>query len=75
MPNVGKSHDDNVSGPPRMKKHEKPLVDEDEIDGSMMTEEPTGWDQARQDIDDPEQKRHPRPDGLGGIVRAEDSDD
>jgi hypothetical protein len=33
---------------------------------SMKDEEPTGWDQAPQDIDDNRQKRHPRTDGRGG---------
>lgn len=48
-----------------------PLVREDKIKGSMHTEEPLGWDQAPQDIRDPEHKRHPRPDGIGGIKPAE----
>ena len=33
---------------------------------SMKDEEPMGWDQAPQDIDDNRQKRHPRTDGRGG---------
>ena len=36
------------------------------IAGDMKTEEPQGWDQAPMDIKDPRQKRHPRPDGVGG---------
>lgn len=35
-------------------------------DHSMFEEEPTGWDQAPQDIKDPQQKRHPRTEGKGG---------
>ena len=75
MPNAGKPHDDEVPRPPRMKeKHTEPLVSEDQIEGSMHTEEPTGWDQAPQDIHDPKQKRHPRPDGQGGLIPADDPD-
>ena len=40
----------------------------------MHTEEPTGWDQAPQSIDNPRQKRHPRPDGVGGITPADGPD-
>jgi hypothetical protein len=36
------------------------------IRGDMHTEEPEGWDLAPTDIKDPRQKRHPRPDGVGG---------
>jgi hypothetical protein len=32
----------------------------------MFDEEPTGWDQAPNDIKDPEKKRHPRTEGKGG---------
>ena len=35
-------------------------------DHSMHDEEPTGWDQAPNDIHDPKQKRHPRQEGKGG---------
>lgn len=35
-------------------------------DHSMKDEEPTGWDQAPQDIEDPTMKRHPRIEGKGG---------
>ena len=35
-------------------------------DHSMFEEEPTGWDQAPQNIKDPQQKRHPRTEGKGG---------
>ena len=35
-------------------------------DHSMKDEEPMGWDQAPQDIQDPKQQRHPRTDGKGG---------
>jgi hypothetical protein len=38
----------------------------DQPDHSMKDEEPMGWDQAPQDIDDDCQKRHPRTDGRGG---------
>ena len=47
-------------------KRSTPLPAGGEIKGNMKTEEPTGWDQAPQDIDDPEKKRHPRVDGVGG---------
>src|SRR3954470_18965346 len=36
-------------------------------DHSMKDEEPMGWDQAPTDIQDPEQKRHPRTGGQGGV--------
>jgi len=36
-------------------------------DHSMHDEEPTGWDQAPQNIQDPRQKRHPRTEGKGGL--------
>lgn len=36
------------------------------ITGDMKTEVPTGWDQAPNDIQDAQSKRHPRPDGVGG---------
>ena len=38
----------------------------DQPDHSMKDEEPMGWDQAPQDIDDDRQKRHPRTEGRGG---------
>jgi hypothetical protein len=34
---------------------------------SMKEEEPMGWDQAPTDIRDPEQRRHPRTEGKGGV--------
>jgi len=37
-------------------------------DHSMKEEEPTGWDQAPQDIQDPKMKRHPRTEGKGGLA-------
>lgn len=43
-----------------------PPVPESDIEGDMTTEEPLGWDQAPQDVKDPEKRRHPRPDGVGG---------
>ncbi|MBC8105811.1 MAG: hypothetical protein H7Z14_04405 [Anaerolineae bacterium] len=45
----------------------QPLPTGGQIAGSMHTEEPMGWDQAPNDIKDPEHKRHPRPDGAGGL--------
>jgi len=36
-------------------------------DHSMKEEEPTGWDQAPQDIQNPKMKRHPRTEGKGGL--------
>ena len=36
-------------------------------DHSMKDEEPLGWDQAPTDIQDPQQKRHPRTEGKGGV--------
>lgn len=47
-------------------KRRTPLPTGGKIAGDMNSEEPDGWDQAPQDIKDPQQKRHPRPDGLGG---------
>lgn len=76
MPSAGKPADRDVPGPPKTQTGsndsttEKPLVDESEISGSMHTEEPTGWDQAPQAISNPRHKRHPRPDGKGGIEPA-----
>jgi len=37
------------------------------VNHSMHEEEPTGWDQAPQSIQDPQQKRHPRTEGKGGV--------
>lgn len=36
------------------------------VEGNMKTEEPTGWDQAPQEAQKPRNKRHSRPDGVGG---------
>jgi hypothetical protein len=81
MPNAGKPLDSEVPGPKRTAKpgatDKKGLVDEREIEGTMHDEEPLGWDQTPQDIKDVEQKRHPRPDGAGGLhpdKRAADPD-
>ncbi len=35
-------------------------------DHSMLDEEPLGWDQTPEKIDDPSSKRHPRTGGKGG---------
>jgi hypothetical protein len=43
-----------------------PLPPGGEVAGDMTTEEPDGWDLAPNDIQEAEQKRHPRPDGVGG---------
>ena len=51
-------------------KRSGPLPTGGQIAGDMKTEEPTGWDQAPQDIADPQQQRHPRPDGVGGSERS-----
>ncbi len=75
MANVRQNH--SALTPPsktRSERHDKPLVDESEIEGSMHTEEPMGWDQAPQAIKDPRQKRHPRPDGVGGLIPADESE-
>ena len=80
MPNIAKPADDQVPGPPKPatgstdSTTEKPLVDESKIDGNMHTEQPTGWDQAPQAIDNVRQKRHPRPDGTGGDTPAKGED-
>ncbi len=74
MPNVGKPLDSETPSlrtTPR-RDRDKPLVDEKEIEGSMHTEEPLGWDQAPQKIDRPRDKRHPRPDGVGGLMPADE---
>lgn len=47
-------------------KRSTPLPTGGKIEGDMKTEEATGWDQAPQAIQDPEKKRHPRPDKVGG---------
>jgi hypothetical protein len=36
------------------------------VDHSMLDEEPDGWDQAPQEIQNPRRKRHPRTEGKGG---------
>jgi hypothetical protein len=41
-------------------------------DHSMHDEEPMGWDRAPQDIRDPQQKRHPRKEGKGGLPDPRD---
>ena len=80
MPNVGKIVEKDVAGPPKNDTGSDdstsvpPVIPEDQISGSMKTEEPTGWDQAPQAIDNPRQKRHPRPDGAGGITPADGPD-
>lgn len=53
---------------------DQPVARQEEIEGDMTTEEPLGWDQAPQSIPDPEQKRHPRPDGVGGVKERKDKD-
>ena len=45
---------------------ETPLPAGGSIEGDMTTEEPTGSDQAPQGATQPKNKRHPRPDGVGG---------
>ncbi|MGC4030761.1 MAG: hypothetical protein QM754_03280 [Tepidisphaeraceae bacterium] len=80
MPNVGKPLNQDTREPVRKSVGSNdsttspPLVAESEIAGSMHTEEPTGWDQAPQDIHNPREKRHPRPDGVGGIKPAKGPD-
>jgi hypothetical protein len=44
---------------------------DDQPDHSMHDEEPLGWDQAPQNIQDPRQKRHPRTKGTGGLKEGE----
>lgn len=43
-----------------------PLPPGGAIAGDMNTEVPDGWDQAPNDIQDVQSRRHPRPDGVGG---------
>jgi len=43
-------------------------------DHSTMEEEPLGWDQTPEKIDDPAAKRHPRTGGKGGTPDAGDAD-
>lgn len=80
MPNAGKPADRDVPGPAKNdtgsndSTTEPPLVDEADIAGSMHTEEPDGWDQAPQAIDNVREKRHPRPDGVGGIEPPKSKD-
>lgn len=45
----------------------QPSVNPGQVAHSMKDEEPTGWDQAPQDIHDPQQQRHPRTEGKGGV--------
>ena len=77
MPHVGKPADLDVPEPrggngAAESTSVKPVSPQNEIEGDMTTEEPSGWDQAPQAIDDPRQKRHPRPDGVGGIKEAKE---
>ncbi|MDB5294245.1 MAG: hypothetical protein JWO31_228 [Phycisphaerales bacterium] len=44
----------------------QPETNPGDVNHSMNDEEPTGWDLAPTNIQDPTQKRHPRPDGKGG---------
>ncbi len=63
------AHDDDAAARRRrasqqqQQQHELPP----QPDHSMKDEEPMGWDQAPTDIGDPEQKRHPRTEGTGGV--------
>lgn len=73
MPHVGKPTSSQVKQPAsKPTGTDEPLVDESEIKGSMHTEEPLGWDQAPQAIANPREKRHPRPDGIGGLIPADE---
>jgi hypothetical protein len=74
MPNVGKPLDSETPRPTAHKRrdHDKPMIDESKIAGSMHTEEPMGSDLAPQKIDRPRDKRHPRPDGVGGLIPADE---
>lgn len=42
-------------------------VSPDDVEHSMKDEEPDGWDQAPMSISDPQQKRHSRTEGKGGV--------
>ena len=80
MPSVGKIAEKDIQEPQKNDTGSNdstsvpPVVSEDQISGSMKTEEPTGWDQAPQAIDNPREKRHPRPDGVGGVKPADGPD-
>lgn len=54
------------SQPSSKEVRKSPLPAGGTIEGNMKDEEPTGWDQAPQEAQRPEEKRHPRPDGVGG---------
>jgi hypothetical protein len=54
------------SQPSSQDVRKSPLPAGGTIEGNMKTEEPTGWDQAPQEAQKPENKRHSRPDGVGG---------
>ena len=43
-----------------------PLPTGGSVEGNMKQEEPLGWDQAPQAAQKPRNKRHSRPDGVGG---------
>jgi uncharacterized Zn-finger protein len=45
----------------------QPSVNPGQVQHSMRDEEPDGWDQAPTDIHDPQQKRHSRTEGKGGL--------
>lgn len=73
MPNVGKPLGSEMSSRDAVRRDpNKPMIDESDIAGSMHTEEPMGSDLAPQKIDRPRDKRHPRPDGVGGLVPADE---
>lgn len=45
----------------------QPSVRPGEVTRSMKDEEPDGWDLAPNDISDPQQRRHSRIEGKGGV--------
>lgn len=53
----------------------EPLPTSGPVRGDMLSEEPLGWDQGPQDIHDPEKKRHPRKDGVGGSEPADSQEE
>jgi hypothetical protein len=61
------AHDSDAAGrrgaAQQQQQHELPP----QPDHSMKDEEPMGWDQAPTDIQAPDQKRHPRTEGKGGV--------
>ena len=59
--------DREITGQDNVNRRASASPTQPQPDHSMHEEEPLGWDQAPTDIKDPQQKRHPRKEGRGGV--------